>query len=246
MRPTATSSTSDLQLPRDTLPVTPSDIDRREFLVSAASGAAASLARPARAGAADVPALVIDCHAHIYSADEGTYPTIEKPYRPPAGKGSVAHLRREMMASGVTQVTTIQTTTFYQFDNRFLADSANRNRDIMVGVCTLDPDNPSSPELLTKYVRQSNVRGVRSITAKGGRLDDPGVDRLWAAAERLGIVVNVLAGRDKADEIEALARRHPSLRVVIDHCSASRPARSSNPRSRPSSDSPACRGSMPS
>ena len=123
-----------------------------------------------------------------------------------------------MTASGVTHVTAIQTATFYGFDNRFLADSAHRNRDIMVGVCTLDPDNPSSPDLLTRYVRESNVRGLRSIPAKSGRLDDPGVDALWTAAQRLGIVINVLAGRDKTDEIEALARRHPSLRVVIDHC----------------------------
>ena len=146
------------------------------------------------------------------------FPPIAKPYRPPAGKGFVAHLRREMTASGVTYVTAIQTATFYGFDNRFLADSAHRNRDIMVGVCTLDPDNPSSPDLLTRFVRESNVRGLRSIPAKSGRLDDPGVDALWAAAQRLGIVTNVLAGRDKTDEIEALARRHPSLPVVIDHC----------------------------
>jgi predicted TIM-barrel fold metal-dependent hydrolase len=198
--------------------VTPSHIERRAFLVSAASGAVASLARPARAGAADVPSLVIDCHAHIYSADERAYPTLEKPYRPPAGKGYVAHLRREMRASGVTQVTAIQTTTFYGFDNSFLADSSRQNRDIMGGVCILDPDDPSSPELLASYVRGSNVRGMRSVPARSGRLDDPGVKALWAAAERLGIVVNVLAGRDKAEEIEALARRHPSLRVVIDHC----------------------------
>ena len=60
--------------------------------------------------------------------------------------------------------------------------------------------------------------GCGAITAKNGLLDDPGVDALWATAERLGIVINVRANRDKADEVEALARRHPSLRVVIDHC----------------------------
>ena len=94
----------------------------------------------------------------------------------------------------------------------------SQNRDVMIGVCTLNPDDPASPALLEKYVRESNVRGMRSNPAKSGRLDDPGVDALWATAERLGIVINVLVGRDKTDEVESLARRHPSLRVVIDHC----------------------------
>jgi predicted TIM-barrel fold metal-dependent hydrolase len=196
----------------------PRDVDRRAFLSSVAIGAGTQLARSAQAGPADAPPLVIDCHAHIYGDDEAAYPAIEKPYRPPAGKGTLAHLRREMDACGVSRVTAIQTSTFYRWDNRFLADSARRHRDVMVGVCTLDPDDAASPALLEKYVRESNVRGLRSIPARSGRLDDPGVDALWAAAERLGIVINVLVGRDKADEVEALARRHASLRLVIDHC----------------------------
>jgi predicted TIM-barrel fold metal-dependent hydrolase len=199
---------------RATLP----EIDRRACLGSLAIGAAAILTRSTGAAAADGPPLVIDCHAHVYSDDESAYPTIEKPYRPPAGKGTVSHLRREMKANGVTHATAIQTSTFYRWDNRFLADSARRNTDFMIGVCTLDPDDPASPALLEKYVRESNVRGMRSIPAKSGRLDDPGVDALWATAERLGIVINVLVNRDKTGEIETLARRHSSLRLVIDHC----------------------------
>jgi L-fuconolactonase len=49
-------------------------------------------------------------------------------------------------------------------------------------------------------------------------LDDPGVEKLWAATERLGIVINALVSRDKRRELEALVRRHPKLNVVIDHC----------------------------
>jgi predicted TIM-barrel fold metal-dependent hydrolase len=166
----------------------------------------------------DQPSLVIDCHAHVYGEDEAAYPPIAKPYRPPAGKGAVAHLLREMLDNGVSHATAIQTSTFYGWDNRFLADCAHQQRDVLVGVCTLNPDDRASPALLERYVRESNVRGMRSIPAKSGRLDDPGVDALWATAERLGIVINVLVDRDKTDEVEALARRHRSLRIVIDHC----------------------------
>tara|TARA_B100000809_G_scaffold196737_1_gene196286 strand:+ start:148 stop:1083 length:936 start_codon:yes stop_codon:yes gene_type:complete len=162
--------------------------------------------------------LIIDCHAHIYGEDEKKYPTIESPYRPPAGKGTVPHLQQEMRASGVRLVTAIQTSTFYRWDNRFTADTARNNPDSMVAVVTLNPDDPASPEKLRKYVAQSNVRGMRSIPARSGKLDDPGVDKLWTTAEDLGIVINVLVNRDKRPELEKLLLRHPRLRVVMDHC----------------------------
>ncbi len=196
-----------------------SAVSRRDVLKAAGATAAAWAASPPAFSADDEEAmLIIDCHAHIYGEDEQRYPTIEKPYRPPAGKGNIAHLKQEMRATGVRYVTAIQTSTFYRWDNRFTADSARDNRDFMVGVVTLDPDDPASPELLEKYVRENNVRGMRSIPAKSGRLDDPGVDRLWAMAERLGIVINALVNRDKRPELETLAGRHPELNVVIDHC----------------------------
>ena len=40
--------------------------------------------------------LIIDTHAHIYSPDEKRYPPIDKPLRPPGGKGSLEDLQREV------------------------------------------------------------------------------------------------------------------------------------------------------
>jgi L-fuconolactonase len=162
--------------------------------------------------------LIIDCHAHIYGQDEKKYPTIDNPYRPPKGTGTLEHLRREMQAVGVKFVTAIQTSTFYRWDNRFTTDSARANPDWMVGVCTLDPDDPHSPGLLQEYVRDFNVRGMRSVPAANGKLDHPGIIKLWETAEQLGIVINVLVNRDRRDEVSALLQRLPKLKVVLDHC----------------------------
>lgn len=196
------------------------ELTRRDFIESAGAASAVGLGFSTGLCSAneDQSMLIIDCHAHIYGEDETKYPTIEKPYRPPKGKGTVTHLKSEMKNSGVRHVTAIQTSTFYRFDNRFTSDSARDNKEFMVGVVTLDPDNPESPEMLERYVKEYNVRGMRSIAAKSGKLDDSGVDKLWATAERLGIVINALVNRDKRTEVESLARRHPKLSVVIDHC----------------------------
>ena len=162
--------------------------------------------------------MIIDTHAHIYSPDEKRYPPIDKPYRPPAGKGALDHLRRESQANGVERVCLIQTSTFYRWDNRYICDSAKSNPSWTAGVCTLDPDDPHSPGLLAQYARDYRIRGMRSIPARDGRLDHPGVRALWKTASELGLVINVLIDPDKAEEADRLLADFSPLRVVLDHC----------------------------
>ncbi|MEZ5351430.1 MAG: amidohydrolase family protein [Bryobacteraceae bacterium] len=161
---------------------------------------------------------IIDTHAHIYSPDERRYPPIEKPLRPPGGVGSVEDLRAESKALGVDAVCAIQTSTFYRFDNRYICDSAAANPSWIAGVCTLDPDDPQSPALLRSHVSRFGLRGMRSIPARDGRLDHPGVRALWKTALDTGIVINVLIGPDKAPQLHRMLPDFPRLPVVLDHC----------------------------
>jgi predicted TIM-barrel fold metal-dependent hydrolase len=192
------------------------NLSRRQFLAS--SGVAAACL--AIDTSADETALtIIDCHTHIYSEDETTYPAIEKPYRPPAGKGTIANLRQEMKANGVRSAVAVQTFTFYKWDNRFTADACRDNRDVLAGVCLLNPEDPRSPALLERYVKEQNIRGLRFINnQKTGQLDDPGNNALLSTCQRLGIAACALINRDGRSQLEALAGRYPKLSVVIDHC----------------------------
>lgn len=162
--------------------------------------------------------LVIDTHAHIYAPDEKKYPPIEKPYRPPAGKGSLEHLWESVRANGVERACLIQTSTFYRFDNRYICDSAAANKSWTAGVCTLDPDDTRSPGLLKGFAEKYGLRGMRSIPARDGRLDHPGVRALWKTATDGGLVINVLVGREKVGELERMLSEFPKLRAVLDHC----------------------------
>ena len=161
---------------------------------------------------------IVDTHAHIYSPDEQRYPPIEKPLRPPGGKGSLEDLRAESRAHGVNAACIIQTSTFYRFDNRYICDSAKAAPDWTASVCTLDPDDRHSPSLLGQHVREYGVRGMRSIPASDGRLDHPGVRALWKVALEQGIVINILIGPEKADQADRMLADFPKLRVVLDHC----------------------------
>jgi predicted TIM-barrel fold metal-dependent hydrolase len=194
---------------------------RREFLASCGFAAAglATAAFVEETTAAENDLAIIDCHAHIYSEDEQTYPVIEKPYRPPAGKGTIAHLRQEMKAAGVRSAAAIHTFTFYGWDNRFTADACLDNRDVTTGVCLLNPDDPDSPAVLERYVKENNIRGLRFINnQKTSRLDEPGNNALLATCQRLGIAACALTNRDSRSQIETLAARYPKLSLVLDHC----------------------------
>ena len=164
------------------------------------------------------PMPIVDTHAHIYAPDEARYPPIVEPLRPPGGAGSLEHLRRDSRANGVAAVCAIQTSTFYRFDNRYICDTARAEPGWVAGVCTLDPDDPVSPATLAGFVRAYGIRGMRSIPAADGTLDGPGVRGLWAAAQELGIVVNLLIEPELADQADRLLGRFPGLRVVLDHC----------------------------
>jgi len=164
--------------------------------------------------------LVIDCHSHITSLDEKRYPPREKPLRPPAGKGSAEDLRKESLAVGVTAVRAIQTVSFYGYDNRYLVESAKANPGWMSGVCTLDPDDSSSPALLRGYVRQYGVGSLRSVPSNRTRtFDDPGVRALWKVVADEGITIDLFLMRPEHIEgAVKLLLEFPRLTVGFCHC----------------------------
>jgi predicted TIM-barrel fold metal-dependent hydrolase len=111
----------------------------------------------------------------------------------------------------------VQVSGFYGFDNRYICDASKANPGFLAGVITLDPDDRHSPLLLAEHVREFGVRGMRSVPAREGRLDHPGVRALWTAAADNGVVVNLLTGAEHADEADRLLADYPSLPVVLDH-----------------------------
>ena len=187
--------------------------------------------------------MIIDTHTHIYSPDEKRYPPakellvlgwtgepMSEPLRPPS-PASLEDLWQESRAAGVAAVCAVQTSTFYGFDNRYICDSAKSNPDWVAGVCTLDPDDPHSPSILTQDTKGYGLRGMRSIPGKDGRLDGQGVRALWKTAADLGLVVNVLIawtdsqggwywGKDHLPDLHRMLKDFPGLTVALDHCLA--------------------------
>jgi len=164
--------------------------------------------------------LAIDCHAHIYSPDERKYPVRKDPLRPPGGKGSVEHLRQESLAAGVAAVRAIQTVTYYGYDNSYLRDSSRAHPDWVCGVATLDPDNPESPALLRRWIREDRVRSLRSIPSAARKtFDDPGVRALWKVVAEEGITIDLfLMQPAMVPSASKLVAEFPRVTIGFCHC----------------------------
>ncbi len=164
--------------------------------------------------------LIIDCHAHLYSDDPARYPVRPEPLMPPPGTGTAEHLRAESQAAGVTAVRAIQTLTYYGFDNSYLCDTAKAHPDWVCGVATLDPDNPDSPALLRRYVREFGVKSLRSIPSGAHRtFDDPGVRALWRTADEEGITIDLfLMDPAMVPSASKLLAEFPQLTAGFCHC----------------------------
>jgi predicted TIM-barrel fold metal-dependent hydrolase len=169
--------------------------------------------------------LIIDCHAHLYADDPSRYPVRPNPLLPPPGTGTVEHLRQESRAAGVTAVRAIQTRTYYDFDNRYLCDSAKANPDWICGVATLDPDDPASPSLLRRSIREFGVKSLRSIPSEAhGTFDDAGVRALWRVAAEEGITIDLfLVQPEMVRGAAQLLAEFPHLTVGFCHCMDLRP-----------------------
>ena len=86
-------------------------------------------------------------------------------------------------------------------------------------VCVVDPRVPGGDERLAIWAARG-CRGLRLRPRLPGEeriFGDPASDPLWAAAERLGIVVSLLAGPQHLQTIGRLAGRFAGTSIVVDH-----------------------------
>lgn len=162
--------------------------------------------------------LIVDTHAHIYSADEEEYPMIAKPYRPPAGTGGIDHLRRERETHDLHRVVLVQTGSAYKWDNRLMADVARNNADWTTGVCNLNPLDADSPDRFERMFREDNVRALRLEVAPDGRYDHEGARALLTRAHDMGGVICAHLNARSLAELDSLLEASPSVPVVLDHC----------------------------
>lgn len=171
-------------------------------------------------------ARVIDIHPHIISADDARYPRA-----PVGGEESEWAKHRPvtfeafleaMNDAGVDKAAIVQASTCYGFDNSYLADSIAKAPGKVTGVGTFDIVTEGAVDRIRHWAERG-IEGMRLYT--GGSkmafdvswLDDPATYPAWEVAGELGLPICVQTRPVGLPKAEALAKRFPGVRIVIDH-----------------------------
>ncbi|MEJ0012107.1 MAG: amidohydrolase family protein [Bauldia sp.] len=171
--------------------------------------------------------LIVDAQVHIWAANtpDRPWPPGVKAHRPTPF--DVDELRREMDAAGVRRA--ILVPPFLEGDRNDLALSAataEPDRFAVMGRFPVTSSKARRGELKT-WLQQPGMLGIRLTFLRESEralIHDDAIDWLWEAAEEAAIPVMVYAPFG-VKELDAIAGRHPRLRMIIDHLAFSRPAR---------------------
>ncbi len=180
------------------------------------------------AGAAAIPDYSIyDSHVHVWEHNN------RFPFAPgakvPGEDASPETLLKLMAENGIAKTVIIQV-IHYRYDNSYLADVLRRYPDKFLGVCRVDPLDPSSPDSLSRLTKEG-FQGVRLSPAGDGTGDwirGPLMQPLWQRCEDLGVPMTLLAPINRMIDVQPLIERHPNLTIVIDHmadCPVDQPER---------------------
>jgi len=172
--------------------------------------------------------LIIDTHTHVVSADEERYPlqcSVTDPSDPSSwplfARVTAEQLAHEMSECGVESACLVQGYAAYRFDNRYAVASAESNATCFLSVCAVDTQDPEAPSQLEALARHPRMRGVRLVSGfmEGDPgLGSPGTQRVWDAADELGLVVVAFTLGNQLEGLAAAARLHSRHPVILDHC----------------------------
>jgi L-fuconolactonase len=163
---------------------------------------------------------VVDAQLHVWDWDSPHRPWVNPARNSQQAVGRITHdeMVVQMDAVGVS-AGIIATPAIYGSDNGYLLEAAERHRGRFRVVGRVDADAPDVADQVARLAASPFAVGVRLITrtqAAAERLHAGGFEQLLRAAERHGLVVCVLSPGHAAD-ILWLARKHPNLRVAVDH-----------------------------
>ncbi len=167
--------------------------------------------------------LIVDSQVHIWGANtpERLWPGRAHAQREiPLGH---EELLREMDAAGVDRVVLVPPS--WEGDRNDLAIAAvQAHPDRFAIMGRFNPEAPDARTAITSFMQQPGMLGMRfsfHIPALQLPLIDGKFDWVWREAEKLGIPLMILVPQHMVQTIDAIAEKHPALKIVMDHMALS-------------------------
>lgn len=159
--------------------------------------------------------LIADAQVHIWAPDSPRRPWLRKPHRAPF---SADDLLREMDAAGVARAV-LATPGFDGTRNDLVLAASQAHPDRFCCVGTVDVHDAHTPAFIEGWRDQRGMKGLRINCSRelAPAFEHGELDWVWAAAEAAGLPVMTLVQHGKLPLLDAIAKRHPRLRLSLVH-----------------------------
>jgi len=163
--------------------------------------------------------VLIDAHQHFWRPDRGDYGWLPPDLAPIHRDFGPADLRPLIEAAGIAGTILVQAAPTLA-ETRHLLDLADAAPEVAGVVGWVDLEAADAPATLRRLALHARFKGVRPMLQD---LPDPAwvlrpsLDAAIAELVDLGLRFDALVRLAQLPAIRELARRHPSLKIVLDH-----------------------------
>ena len=166
--------------------------------------------------------LTIDAQVHAYERNRPERPWAATLHGPAEVTGD--DMVAAMDAVGVDGALLVSPFTMYRFDASYALQVYARHPNRFALIKPVDPADPGVVETIDDWVATQGTVAIRIMLNRGVSedADDPGINRVLAAAARHGFPVNLLCW-GRLEQARRLAARNPNTILVIDHLGLQQP-----------------------
>ncbi|RYX92421.1 MAG: amidohydrolase [Comamonadaceae bacterium] len=163
--------------------------------------------------------MIIDAHFHCWELARGDYGWLTPALGPIYRDVSVADWQREAAPHGVTGGVLVQAAPT-EAETQFLLEQADANPAVLGVVGWVDLLAPDAPERIRRLAAHPKLKGLRPMLqdiADPEWILQPALEPALRGMVECGLVFDALVKSVHLPHILTLAKRHPGLRIVIDH-----------------------------
>ncbi|WP_206952195.1 amidohydrolase family protein [Trinickia acidisoli] len=161
----------------------------------------------------------IDAHQHFWQLARGDYDWLTPALAPLYRDFTPQDLRPLMHVAGISRSVVVQAAPTLA-ETRYLLDLARGDPAIAGVVGWVPLDDPDAPALIAELAREPKFKGVRPMLQDlpdDGWIARPELEPAIDALIECGLVFDALVLTRHLPYLTPFARRHPRLRMVLDH-----------------------------
>lgn len=161
---------------------------------------------------------IVDAQIHVWKASTPDRPWPADAIEPHRAPLEVPEVVADMAAAGVSGALLLAP-TWEGSRNDYVLETARADPGRFGALCRFATGDPAEVERLAHWREVAGMRGIRISLNRGdvaGVLAAADVSGFFSAAERHGVPLSIYAP-GRYDLYDELARRHPGLKITVDH-----------------------------